>query len=57
MGESILRDREAPFQGRDVRRLSKGNPVKIPEPGVGRAATRVSLGTLAGAPGRVFFSF
>jgi hypothetical protein len=33
---SILRDREAPFKVRKPRRLSKGNPVKISEPGCGQ---------------------
>ena len=34
MGQSILRDRVTPFQGRRLlSRLSKGNPVNIPEPG------------------------
>jgi hypothetical protein len=43
MGESILSDREIPYQGRDsrceqswrLRRAAKGKQVKIPAPGWG----------------------
>jgi len=46
------------FKARDFsRHLSKGNPVKILEPGCGSsAATQMNLETLAKDPGRVFFS-
>jgi len=44
-------------KGASSPRLSKGNPVNIPEPGCRLfTATRLNHETSAGAPGRVFFS-
>ena len=62
MGESILRDREIPYlkvrNSYQLRLLSKGNRVNIPEPGGGYCVvTQTKAETSAVALGRVFFSF
>ncbi len=56
MGQSILRDREAPFQiGRFIAHLSKGYPVNIPELGRGFFCGDASeLGDISCGPGKSF---
>jgi hypothetical protein len=60
-GESILRDRETPYQSSSIQfrtALSKGKQVKIPARERGYcAATQRKEETSAGALGRVIFSF
>ena len=61
MGQSILRDREAPFQSCTLvrARLSKGNPVNILEPGLWIFNGDVTeLGDTGKGPGKSYlFSF
>ena len=59
MGESVLRDRGTPCERCALfsRRLSKGNPVNIPEPGCGRCRKALGgntneLGDAGGSPGK-----
>ena len=52
MGESILRDRLTLYGARNCARLSKGNPVNIPEPGCGAVYGNVKeLGDAGSGPG------